>query len=83
MGSPCVRYIVGKEINKVVARYNEDKAREAVRDGGIPKALPKFHPHTIRHTFATRCAEKEIDVKVTQKILGHKNITMNLKKVPQ
>ncbi len=32
-----------------------------------------LHPHCLRHTFATRGAEKGIDVRVMQKFLGHAN----------
>lgn len=35
--------------------------------------------HTLRHTFATRCIEKQFDVKTLSEILGHSsvNITLN------
>lgn len=79
MGSPCTRYIVEKEVNKAVARINEEQAQLAVMFNKKPiEVIRKFHPHTIRHTFATRCAEKGIDVKVAQKLLGHSSITITL-----
>lgn len=79
MGSPCSRYIVEKEINKTVERMNEEEARMAVIENRKPvEVIRKFHPHTIRHTFATRCAEKGIDVKVAQRLLGHSNVTITL-----
>lgn len=34
------------------------------------------HPHTLRHTFATRGAEMGIDLKVMQTLLGHANLNM-------
>lgn len=34
-----------------------------------------FHPHCLRHTFTTRGAENNIDIRVIQRILGH--ATMN------
>ena len=37
-----------------------------------------FHPHTIRHTFATRCFENGIEPKVAQKLLGHSSITVTM-----
>ena len=33
-----------------------------------------FHPHCLRHTFATRGAENNVDVRVMQKFLGHATI---------
>ena len=80
MGSPCVRYIVQKEINKYLARRKEEDTALAIREGRAPRTFRKFHPHTLRHTFATRCFEKKMEPKVVQKLMGHSNIsiTMNI-----
>lgn len=45
------------------------KIREIRRD---------FHPHTLRHTFATRCFENKMEPKVVQKLMGHSNISVTL-----
>ncbi len=40
--------------------------------------LNGVHAHTLRHTFATRCAEAGIAIKVVQKWLGHSTVQMTL-----
>ena len=37
-----------------------------------------FSPHMLRHTFATRCIESGMPVKVLSKILGHSDIQITL-----
>ena len=78
MGSPCVRYIVQKEINKYLDRRKGEEAERAVAEGRNPRQFRKFHPHTLRHTFATRCFEKGMEPKVVQKLMGHSNISITL-----
>lgn len=34
--------------------------------------------HALRHTFATRCIEKGVDIKSTSEILGHSNVNITL-----
>ena len=50
----------------------------AASEGRDPVKFRYFHPHTIRHTFATRCFENGIEPKVAQKLLGHSSISITL-----
>ncbi len=40
--------------------------------------LPHITPHTLRHTFCTRLAQKNMNPKNLQYIMGHSNITITL-----
>lgn len=79
MGSPCNRNTVEQEVKKIINRINQKAALQAIKHGQLPEPVIRdFHPHSLRHTFATRCAENDIDPKVTQKLLGHANISITL-----
>jgi len=78
MGSPCSRYIVEKEIKKIILRIRENEAVAAVRENRAPRVIRDFHPHTLRHTFATRCFENKMEPKVVQALLGHSSISITL-----
>lgn len=40
--------------------------------------IDKCNSHTLRHTFATRCFEKGISVKIVSRWLGHSKISHTL-----
>ncbi len=53
--------------------YNKD-IRRICKTAGIAH----FSMHTLRHTFATRCAEAGMQPKTLQTILGHSNISITM-----
>lgn len=64
-------------IVRVLHEIQEAYNRE-VSDDNSEDLMPKFTPHTLRHTFCTRMAENGCDVKVLQEIMGHKNIAVTM-----
>ena len=43
-----------------------------------PVLLPRFSCHNLRHTFATRLCEADVNIKVIQDTLGHKDISTTM-----
>ena len=54
-------------------QYRMKKYREAC-------GLDDVHFHTLRHTFATRCAEVGFEIKSLSEVLGHSNTSITLKR---
>lgn len=50
-------------LQKAISRAKEDA-----------NILKRISPHTLRHSFATRLLEKGENIRVLQKLLGHKNV---------
>lgn len=69
---------IGCTLNKIVQRMNKEESERASREKREAQFFEKFHPHSMRHTFATRCYEKGISEKVVQKILGHSKVDITL-----
>ena len=56
-----------------------DKAcNERLEDVCKKVGITKVTMHDLRHTFATRCVESELDLPSVQKILGHSKLSMTL-----
>ena len=64
---------VNRSLHLITAAYND-----SVEDEEDAVQLPVFSAHVLRHTFCTRMAENGLDVKVLQKIMGHKSITITM-----
>ena len=78
MGSPCNRYIVEKEIKSYIKEQELNEAMRAVKEGRSPDPVKHFSPHSLRHTFATRCFEKGIEPKVVQEVMGHSSLSVTM-----
>ncbi|MCU7378956.1 site-specific integrase [Clostridiales Family XIII bacterium ASD5510] len=78
MGSPVARYNIQHDINNLVDEMNLMAIEESRRTGKEPKVMDRFHPHAIRHTFATRCFQKKMNPVVVQRMMGHANYNTTL-----
>lgn len=60
-------------LNKALRRIIRDCNFEVLDKENSDKSviLPKFSNHSLRHTFATRLCEANVNVKAMQDILGH------------
>lgn len=67
-GSPVHRQMCETILKRMVQKYN--KTHEV--------KLPKITPHILRHTFCTRLAQKNMNPKNLQYIMGHSNVMLTL-----
>ena len=61
-------------IQGIVETYNREELARSNIEGRQPVYLPKISAHIFRHTFCTRMCEQEVNMKVLQDIMGHRNI---------
>lgn len=77
-GTVLRNFDINKTLRRIVNGINEEEKKRAEKEGRKPVVFEKFSPHCMRHTFATRCYEKGVREKVTQKILGHNSLQMTM-----
>ena len=68
-------------LNKALKRIIRDCNKKTLKNKeGDDKMvmLPDFSCHVLRHTFATRLCEADVNIKVIQDILGHADITTTM-----
>lgn len=78
MGSPITRYNIVHDIKSVERDMIILERLSASKEGRQPRLIEHIHPHAFRHTFATRCFEKNMDPVVVQNIMGHSNYSTTL-----
>lgn len=67
-GLPQVASSYNMVLKGLVKKYNKTHDDE----------LPEISPHVLRHTFCSRLCESDMNVKVIQEIMGHKNVETTL-----
>lgn len=66
------------DLDRIEKAINKDRKKQAKEQGKEFEPIPHFHPHSLRHTFATRCFEAGIDAKTVQNYLGHASIAITM-----
>ncbi len=60
-------------------RINDRALRAMVKRRAEKAWIPKdVHPHTLRHTFATEFYRQTKDIRLTQKMLGHADLSTTM-----
>lgn len=68
-----------KDISGRVFNVSLKSLEENFQDICNKAGLSGFKLYSLRHTFITRCAEKNVHPKIVQKWAGHKSLNMTLK----
>lgn len=61
-------------IQGIVETYNREELAKSKLEKRQPVYLPKISAHIFRHTFCTRMCEQDVNLKILQDVMGHRNI---------
>lgn len=67
-GKPKVAMHLEHVMKRLLDKYNATHEEQ----------LPRITPHVLRHTFCTRMAERGMNPKTLQYLMGHADITVTL-----
>lgn len=71
LGSPASRYAVSHSLEKIQKNMQLKENLNAELEGREPRLVRHLHPHAMRHSFCTRCWEKQMNPSVIQALMGH------------
>lgn len=66
---------LNKALRRIIRDCNEEQLANGIKN---PVLLPRFSCHNLRHTFTTRLIEQNVNIKVIQDVLGHKDVETTL-----
>lgn len=77
-GKPHQECDIRNFLINIVAEINTDEQKLAEKEKREPVMMERIYPHALRHTFATRCFERDIPPKTVQHLLGHATVQMTM-----
>ena len=78
LGTPVTRYQFEKILNNFEKSYNKEENLLSIVEQRVPIYFPHPYPHMLRHTFCTYLIKAGIDVKIVQRLMGHKHLSTTL-----
>lgn len=60
--------------NQTSKRITSDNVRKVFQNTCDRSDFINIHPHTIRHSFATRLLDKEVDIRYIAELMGHESL---------
>ena len=60
--------------NQTGKRITSDNVRKVFQNACDRSDFINIHPHTIRHSFATRLLDKEVDIRYIAELMGHESL---------
>ncbi|SET56024.1 integrase family protein [Lacrimispora sphenoides] len=66
---------LNKALRRIIRDCNDEQLAKNIKN---PVLLPRFSCHSLRHTFTTRLIENNVNLKVIQDALGHKDVQTTL-----
>ena len=65
---------INRVLRDIVKKYNRLEVEKAKKEKREAHTLKPITAHCFRHTFATECIEKNIEITTVSRILGHQSI---------
>lgn len=65
---------INRNLSRIIIDHNSTEEVRAAREKREAVILPHFTCHHLRHTFCARLCEADVNIKVIQTIMGHKDI---------
>lgn len=73
-GTTYISDSINRVLKDIVEKYNKIEVKKAKKEGREAHTLKPITAHCFRHTFATECIEKNMELTSVSRILGHQSI---------